>query len=98
MPQTKVTANLLTLFLLRRKAQKKKLCKKKMPYSPTRRALLRAGRSLLKKRRKTIAQSKFQLPAKSQFVGEDIILPLYVFCFLIPKILRISTERTVGVL
>jgi hypothetical protein len=48
---------------LTQEAQKKKLCKKKMPFF----ALTPRGRSLLKKRRKTTAQSQCEHLDKSKF-------------------------------
>jgi hypothetical protein len=58
-----------TLFLLKQEAQKKKLCKKKMPFF----ALTPRGRSLLKKRRKTTAQSQCEHLVKSKFEIQYII-------------------------
>jgi hypothetical protein len=57
----------ISLFSLRVGPQRKKLCKKEMAYSPARRAPLRVERSLLEKRRKTIARCEQKLPYNSQF-------------------------------
>ena len=76
----------ITLFLLKQEAQKKKLCKKKMPFF----ALTPRRRPLLKKRSKTTALVRAnKVRDKPQFINlntQIILLPTSKYCQSVGKI------------